>query len=222
MVEVSTSVLNIDKKNAISKFYDLEKAHTDYFHIDVMDGKFTDNNTYELMKDYATTIKQITNIPLDVHFMTYFVKENIEQYIGLEPNIVTFHYEAVESKEEIFDVIKYIKENNARVGIAIKPKTDIEKILEFLPYVHLVLVMTVEPGYGGQELIPETIEKVKKLKKYIDENNLEVDIEVDGGIKTENSKKVKEAGATILVSGSGIIKSNDYKKTIEKLKNDIE
>ena len=163
MVEVSTSVLNVAKENATKTFYNLETAHTDYFHIDVMDGKFVPNNTYELMKEYATTIKQISNIPLDVHFMTYFVKDNIEQYIGLEPNIITFHIEAVESKEEVLEIIRYIKDNKCRVGIAIKPNTPIEEIYEFLPYIHMILVMTVEPGFGGQGLIPETIEKVKKL-----------------------------------------------------------
>lgn len=222
MVEVSTSILNVDKKNAIDTFYKLETAHTDYFHIDVMDGKFVENNTYELMKDYATTIKQISNIPLDVHFMTYFVKENIEQYIGLEPNIITFHIEAVKSKEEIYEIIDYIKDNNSRVGIAIKPDTKIEEVYEFLPFIHMILVMTVEPGRGGQGLIPKTVDKVKELREYAEKNRIELDIEVDGGINIDTADLVKNAGANILVSGSGIIKSEDYKKTIEKLKEYIE
>lgn len=222
MVEVSTSVLNVAKENATKTFYNLETAHTDYFHIDVMDGKFVPNNTYELMKEYTTTIKQISNIPLDVHFMTYFVKDNIEQYIGLEPNIITFHIEAVESKEEAMDIIKYIKENNSRVGIAVKPNTPVEEIYEYLPYIHMVLVMTVEPGFGGQGLIPETIDKVKTVKQYIDENQLEIDIQVDGGINLETANTAIEAGANILVSGSAIIKSDDYKKTIESLKKGLE
>ena len=218
MVEISTSVLNVEREKATQVFYNLETAHTDYFHIDVMDGKFVPNNTYELMKEYATTLKQISNIPLDIHFMTYFVKENIEQYIGLEPNIITFHIEAVESKEEAMEVIKYIKENNSRVGIAIKPNTPVEDIYEYLPYIHMVLVMTVEPGFGGQGLIPETIDKVKKVKEYIDENNLEIDIQVDGGINLKTAASVKEAGANVLVSGSAIVKSENYKETIESLK----
>lgn len=222
MVEISTSVLNVAKENAIKVFYNLETAHTDYFHIDVMDGKFVPNNTYELMKEYATTIKQISNIPLDVHFMTYFVKDNIEQYIDLEPNIITFHIEAVKSKEEAFEIIKYIKENNSKVGIAIKPNTSVEEIYEYLPFIHMVLVMTVEPGFGGQGLIPETINKVKKLKEYIDKNDFEIDIEVDGGINLETVESAKKAGANILVSGSAIVKSNNYKETIEKLKKDVE
>ena len=222
MVEVSTSVLNVEREKAVQTFYNLETAHTDYFHIDVMDGKFVPNNTYEQMKEYATTIKQISNIPLDVHFMTYFVKDNIEQYIGLEPNIITFHIEAVQSKEEALEVIKYVKDNNSKVGIAIKPNTKVEEIYEYLPYIHMVLIMTVEPGFGGQGLIPETIEKVKELKAYVEENNIEIDIQVDGGVNLETSHLVKEAGANILVSGSAIVKSDDYKKTIDNLKKGIE
>lgn len=222
MVEVSTSVLNVEREKAVQTFYNLETAHTDYFHIDVMDGKFVPNNTYEQMKEYATTIKQISNIPLDVHFMTYFVKDNIEQYIALEPNIITFHLEAVQSKEEALEVIKYIKDNNSKVGIAIKPNTKVEEIYEYLPYIHMVLIMTVEPGFGGQGLIPETIEKVKVLKEYVEKNNIEIDIQVDGGVNLKTSNLVKEAGANILVSGSAIVKSDDYKKTIENFKKSIE
>lgn len=222
MVEVSTSILSVEKENATKTFYNLETAHTDYFHIDIMDGKFVNNNTYEKMKDYVTTIKQISNIPLDIHFMTYFVKDNIEQYLEFEPNIISFHLEATKSKEEAFEIIKYIKENNSRVGIAIKPETKVEEIYEFLPYIHMVLIMTVEPGLGGQSLIPETIQKVERLKAYIDQNNIEVDIEVDGGINEETAEIAKKAGANILVSGSYIIKSGDYKKVIENLKKTIE
>ncbi len=218
MVEISTSILSIEKEKATRTFYDLETAHTDYIHIDVMDGKFVQNNTHELMKEYANTIKQISNIPLDIHLMTYNVKDYIEQYIDLEPNIITFHIESVESKEEAYEIIKFIKENNAKVGISIKPNTKVEQIYEFLPYIHMILVMTVEPGLGGQKLIPETLEKVKKLKEYIEENNLEIDIEVDGGMNVETAEMAKGVGANILVSGSYIIKSEDYKKTISELK----
>lgn len=218
MVEISTSILSVEKEKATKTFYNLETAYTDYFHIDVMDGEFVQNRTHELMKDYATTIKQISNIPLDVHLMTYNVKDYIEQYIDLEPNIITFHIEAVKSKEEVYEIIKFIKENNTRVGISIKPNTKVEEIYEFLPYIHMILVMTVEPGLGGQKLIPETLEKVKELKKYIEENNIEIDIEVDGGINSETAEMAKQAGANILVSGSYIIKSEDYKKTISELK----
>lgn len=220
MVEISTSILSVEKERAIKTFYNIEVAHTDYFHIDVMDGKFVKNNTNELMEEYATIIKQISNIPLDVHLMVYDIKKHINQYIDLEPNIITFHIEALKSKKEVLEIINFIRENNTKVGIAISPKTDIKEIYEYIPYIHMILVMTVEPGYGGQKLIPETIEKVKKLKKHIEKENLEIDIEVDGGIDIETAEFAKEAGANILVAGSSIIKSDNYKETILELKKD--
>ncbi|MCI9365961.1 MAG: hypothetical protein HFJ54_05290 [Clostridia bacterium] len=115
MVEISTSILNVEKENSMKVFYGLEVAHTDYFHIDVMDGKFVPKNTTELMKEYSNSIKQISNIPLDVHLMVENVKEFIDEYIGIKPNIITFHIEATKSKEEAMELIKYIKENGIKV-----------------------------------------------------------------------------------------------------------
>ena len=218
MVEVSTSILSVKKEDALGAFYNLEVAKTDYFHIDVMDGKFVDQDTTEIMHEYCSHIKQISNLPLDVHLMVEDIKSYIDSFIPYSPNIITFHLEACKDKEEVLNLIKYIKENGMKVGISIKPNTKIEEVLEYLPLVHLVLVMTVEPGYGGQKLIPETIQKVKALKGYISENNIEVDIEVDGGINLENKEMLKEAGANIIVAGSSIINSKDYKEVIEKIK----
>ncbi len=219
MVEISTSILSVKEAESIKKFYDLEVAHTDYFHIDVMDGKFVANNTSQLMKEYVNQIKQISNIPLDVHLMVTNVREYLEEYIPVNPNIITFHYEAVKNSEEIMSLINYIKENNIKVGLSVKPDTKIEEIYEFLPYIHMVLVMTVEPGKGGQKLIEETLNKIKQLKQYIQKNNIELDIEADGGINLETIKKVKEAGIDIAVVGSGIINTENYKETIKQLKN---
>ena len=219
MVEISTSILSVKEEESIKKFYDLEVAHTDYFHIDVMDGKFVTNNTSQLMNEYVNQIKQISNIPLDVHLMVSNVREYLDEYIPVNPNIITFHYEAVKNSEEIMSLINYIKENNIKVGLSVKPDTKIEEIYEFLPYIHMVLVMTVEPGKGGQKLIEETLNKIKQLKQYIQKNNIELDIEADGGINLETIKKVKEAGIDIAVVGSGIINTEDYKETIKQLKN---
>ena len=221
MVEVSTSILNVNKEEAIKIFYNLEIAKTDYFHIDVMDGKFVEQDTTELMQEYSNSLKQITNIPLDVHLMVEDIKPYIDSYIPFEPNIITFHLEECKGRKEVLDLIKYIKENNIKVGISIKPNTKVEEILEYLTLIHLVLIMTVEPGYGGQKLIPETIEKVKELKEYIDKNKIDIDIEVDGGINLENKKKLIEAGANIIVAGSSIINSEDFKETIKKIKETI-
>lgn len=218
MVEVSTSILTVKKENILGTIYNLETAKTDYYHIDVMDGKFVENNTNEIMQEYANSIKQISNLPLDVHLMVEDVKAYVDAYLPFEPNIITFHLEACKNKEEVLEVINYIKSNNVKVGIAIKPDTKIEEIYEYLLLVHLVLVMTVEPGKGGQKLIPETIQKVEKIKEYIENNNIDIDVEVDGGINLENKEELKKAGANILVIGSCIINSNDYKERIETIK----
>lgn len=224
MVEVSTSILSMKEKEESKTIMGLEIAKTDYFHIDVMDGKFVLKNTYDKMIEYSSYIKRISNLPLDVHLMVEDVKNAIDDFLSFEPNIITFHLEAIKNsdkkkkKEEILDIIRYIKENNCKVGIAVKPDTKIEEVYEFLPYIHMCLIMTVEPGKGGQELIKTTIEKIKTLKKYIDENNIEIDIEVDGGINLATANKVKEAGANILVSGTAILMAKDYKVIIDELK----
>ena len=218
MAEVATSILSVKKDEAIKIFYNLESAGTDYYHIDVMDGEFVKNNTIDLMLEYCEYLKSITNVPLDVHLMVQDVEEFIKGYAIFEPNNITFHYEACKNKEELLKFVNLIKENNCKVGVSIKPNTEAEKIYDILPYIHTVLVMTVEPGQGGQKLIKETIEKIKKLKKYIQENNLDTEIEVDGGINLENVDELKNAGCDIIVAGTSIINSKDFKDTIKKMK----
>lgn len=218
MIEISTSILTVEKEKATKTFYDLEVAGTDYYHIDVMDGKFVEKDTEELMYEYANIIKQISNLPLDVHFMVKDVKEHIDEYIPLEPSIITFHYEACKNKEEVLEFINYIRQNNIKPAISIKPNTGINEIREFLPFLHMVLVMTVEPGKGGQKLIPETLTKVKELKKYIDDNNLDTYIEVDGGINKNTINEAKKTGIDIAVAGSAIISSDNFKNAITELK----
>lgn len=218
MVEVSTSVLNVDSENSVKTFYDLEVAHTDYFHIDVMDGNFVEDDTEAKMKKYSEYLRHISLIPLDVHLMVQDLKKYIDEFLVYSPNTITLQVEAAKNSEEILKLIKYIKENGVKAGIAIKPNTEIKKIYEYLPLIHQILIMTVEPGKGGQTLIESTIPKVKELKEYICKNNIDIDIEVDGGINTENVEKLKEAGANIIVAGTSIINSENYKETIEKLK----
>ena len=218
MVEISTSILGVKKENIINKIYDLEKAKTDYFHIDVMDGEFVTDNTNDKMLEFGEYLNGITQIPLDVHLMVKDLKNYIDSYAIFNPSIITFHLEACKDKEEVFDIIKYIRQKDIKVGISIKPLTPIEEVLEFLPFVHLVLVMTVEPGKGGQKLIDRTIEKIKEIKKYIEKESLDCYIEADGGINLENCNKVIDAGAEILVAGSAIINSKDFASTIKNLR----
>lgn len=218
MVEISTSFLSLETDNATKHIYDLEVAHTDYFHIDVMDGKFVKTDTEERMKGYTNQIKQISNLPIDVHLMVEDIKKYIEEYIPFMPNIITFHYEACQNKEDILKLISYIKDKGIKVGLAISPNTSEEKIYDFLPFIHMVLVMTVEPGKGGQKLIPETLDKIRKLDKFRNDNKLEFNIEADGGINLETMSSVKKAGVDIAVVGSAIIKTENYKETIKLLK----
>lgn len=218
MIEVSTSILNMENGNEAETIFGLEKARTDYIHIDVMDGKFVEKDTYQKMIEHASYIKRISNIPLDVHLMIEDVKKGIKDFSAMEPNIITFHLEACKDEKEVFEMINLIKENNCKVGISVKPNTKIEEIYKYLPYIHTCLVMTVEPGKGGQTLLIDMIDKIKTLKKYIEENSLEVDIEADGGINLSTYEAVKEAGANILVSGVAILMAKNYKDIIDTFK----
>ena len=218
MVEVSTSILNMIKGKEAETVFALEQAKTDYFHIDVMDGKFVEKNTYDYMLNTASYIKRISNLPQDVHLMVENVKKAIEEFSAVEPNIITFHLEACKDEKEIFENINLIKSYNSKVGISVKPNTPIEDVYKYLPYVHMCLVMTVEPGKGGQTLLSEMIQKISTLKKYVDDNNLDIDIEADGGINLKTCDAVKNSGANILVSGTAIIMAKNYKNIIDELK----
>ena len=215
-MEISTSLLSVKESKIIQTIYDLEVAHTDYFHIDVMDGRFVENDTSETMRKYAEYLNQITNVPMDVHLMVSNIKEYIDSYLVFTPHIISFHHEACKNNEKVHKYIKYIKDNDCKVGLAINPETKIEEIKDFLPEINVLLVMSVKPGKGGQKFIESTIDKIKEAKEVI--GNLNTEIEVDGGINLENAKYVKEAGATIAVSGTGIISSKDYKYTIRNMK----
>ena len=217
-MEIATSILNVKESESIKTFYRLEIAHTDYFHIDVMDGKFVKNNTIELMERYADSLKNITNIPLDIHLMVKGIKKYVDEFASCIPRNITFHIEATENKEEAIQLIKYIKEQDCKVGIAVSPETDIAEIYDLIPLVHNIMIMTVEPGKGGQTFITDMTKKIAKLKSYITTNNLETEIEVDGGINLDNIQEVKNAGADIAVVGTFLINSKDYKDTINKLK----
>ena len=222
MVEIATSILTVPKDKIIKTIYNLETAKTDYFHIDVMDGLFVESFTNEIMEEYCKYIKSISNIPLDIHLMVKDVKKYIDIYLNYEPNIITFHIEAIKNEKQAIELINYIKSNNCKVGIAINPNTDISKIYNLLKYIHMVTIMTVEPGKGGQELISSTIEKIKELNSYREEHKLDYEIEADGGIKVENSEKIIDAGADILVAGTAIINSKDYAETIKnKIKTNL-
>ena len=218
MTKVSASVLNVDKDNAVHTFYDLETAKIDFFHIDVMDGKFVENNNIDLMKDYAVTLSHISNLGLDVHLMVENVEEMIDEFLVADPERITFHVEAIEDEERVKNIISDLKDQGIKVGMSISPGTDIEKIVKFMPYLHMVLVMTVVPGKGGQSLIPETLETLKVLKQKAEELDLDIDFEVDGGIKENNVAEVVNAGANIVVVGTALVYAEKPKEFVSNIK----
>ncbi len=218
MYEVATSLLNAQKGKEPEIILNLEKSRTDYFHIDVMDGKFVERNTYKWMESICSYINRLSNLPMDVHLMVEDIRSSIDDFSVFNPNIITFHYEVCKDDEEVFEIINIIKQNNSKVGIAINPETPIEKIFKFLPYIHVVLLMTVKTGAGGQPFISDMYTKINNLKKHKDSNNLDFQIEVDGGINLATCKQVKEAGAEILVAGVAILKAVNYKDIIDELK----
>ena len=207
---ISTSILTI-KENLKENIQKLDSTKTDFLHIDVMDGMFVPNNSVAL-DVYEELLKDIST-PLDVHLMVKNVKDYINSYAKLNPLIITFHYEAVSNHLEIID---YIKSLNIKVGMSIKPATKVEEIVSLLPYLDLVLVMSVEPGYGGQEFIYDSHIKINELDKIRKEKNYAYLIEVDGGVNDITSKLCKNAD--ILVVGSFITDSENYQLQIEKIR----
>lgn len=211
MVLISTSILGIkDKleKNIKKVIY----SKTDYIHIDIMDGKFVPNKTFDFEAlDNALN----TNKKLDIHLMVQNTLEYINEYKKLNPEFITIHYE----NKPFDDAIKLIKKNNIKVGLAVKPNTEITEIYNVLDKIDLVLIMSVEPGFGGQKFINSSLDKIKKFKKYIVDNNYNTLISVDGGINDETAKLAIDAGCDMLVCGSFITNSNDYDIQINKILN---
>jgi len=213
--KISPSILSADFGKLGKEIEDLEKANADLIHIDVMDGHFVPNLT--IGPEVISKLRKHTSLPFDVHLMISPVHKFIESFAKAGADIITIHPEAT---DDLIKSIKKIKSYKKKAGVSLNPKTSIDKVLPVLESIDLVLIMSVEAGFGGQKFIENTLEKVKILRKEIDKRKLKTEIEIDGGINFENAKIAKNAGVDILVSGTTIFKENggDLKKNIELLR----
>ena len=214
-IQISPSILSADFSQLGTEIQRLEEGGADMIHVDVMDGHFVPNLT--IGPPVIKTLRKHCSLKFDVHLMISPVHKYIEDYANAGADIITIHPEATENLE---DSIKKIKELKKKVGVSLNPNSKIELIINYLDKIDLVLIMSVNPGFGGQKFIPEVLDKIKELKKIQKEKNLNYDIEIDGGINFDNCKIAIEAGANILVSGTTVFKSNDgdIKKNINLLK----
>ena len=214
-IKISPSILSADFSKLGNEIQDLEKAGADLIHIDVMDGHFVPNIT--IGPEVIYQLRQYTSLPFDVHLMISPVHNFIQNFAESGADIITIHPEAT---NDLTSSIKKIKSYNKKAGVSLNPKTPVDKVLPVLNLIDLVLIMSVNPGFGGQKFIEKTLEKVKILRKEIDSKKLKTQIEIDGGINFENAKLAKEAGVNIIVSGTTIFKENggNLKKNIQLLK----
>jgi len=214
-IQISPSILSADFGQLGNEIKRLEEGGADMIHVDVMDGHFVPNLTIgpPIIKD----LRKYTKLPFDVHLMISPVHKYIQDYAEAGADIITIHPEATENLK---DSVNHIKKFNKKVGISLNPETKINLITDFLNEIDLVLIMSVNPGFGGQKFMPQVLDKIKQLKEIQNEKKIKFDIEIDGGINFENYKLAIEAGANILVSGTTIFKSNEgnIKKNIDLLK----
>ena len=213
MIKISPSVLACDFTKLGEEVSDIQKCGADMVHLDVMDGMFVTNISFGL--PVIEALRKKSDMVFDVHLMIDNPSRYAKRFIEAGADILTFHLEAEEEPAALLDLIR---DNGAKAAISIKPGTPSNAVFPYLEKCDMVLVMTVEPGYGGQALIPQTLDKVREIKNEIDRLGLAVDIQVDGGITPQNAKDAISAGANVLVAGSSVFKATDRKAAIDSLR----
>lgn len=213
MIYIAPSLLAADFSNLAQDIERVRQAGANYLHLDVMDGVFVPNISFG--PPVIESIRKKTKLFFDVHLMIKHPQRYIDNFVKAGADSITIHYESTSRPR---DAIMKIKDFDVKAGIAISPNTPYEAVLPYLDIVDMVLVMTVEPGFGGQAMIPETLEKVRAIKNYIDEHEINVDIEVDGGITAENVHLALDAGANVIVAGSAIFRSKTPSKVIKQMR----
>jgi ribulose-phosphate 3-epimerase len=213
MYKIAPSILSADFAKLGEEIKNVEQAGADYIHIDVMDGHFVPNITIGPL--IVEAVRPVTSLPLDVHLMIEQPDHYIESFANAGADIISVHVEAC---KHLHRTIQYIKSQGVKAGVVLNPATPAEMIQPILEDVDLVLVMTVNPGFGGQQFIHSTLSKIKKISSWIKDRELDVELEVDGGVNSETAKLCVEAGATVLVAGSAIFNAEDRLKAIQALK----
>ncbi|MBQ9707509.1 MAG: ribulose-phosphate 3-epimerase [Clostridia bacterium] len=208
-VLISPSILTLDFSNIQTQCAKLQRDGADWIHLDVMDGIFVPNSTFDWQ--LVSQVKQAVTIPLDVHLMVVDPINVVDNYAKAGADIITFHMEAA---KDVVATIKAIKKSSCKVGISIKPATPVAEIEPYLPLVDMVLVMSVEPGFGGQKFMPSAVERIAQIRAL----NPDILIQVDGGINTQTAPLVKKAGANVLVAGSAIVNTDNWEKAISNLR----
>ena len=213
MIKISPSMLAADFTKLGEELADIERAGADMVHLDVMDGVFVTNISFGL--PVIESLRKVSTMVFDVHLMIVDPEKYVDRFADAGADIITFHHEATKNTAE---TLQMIREKGVKAAVSVKPGTPVEEIYPYLELCDMVLIMTVEPGYGGQALIPETLEKVRKLKAELSKRGLNVDIQVDGGINEKNAPEAVAAGANILVAGSAVFKAKNRKLAIDALR----
>lgn len=213
MIKIAPSILSADFSKLGDEVRAVEQGGADWIHIDVMDGNFVPNITVGPL--VVEALRKVTELPLDVHLMIQNPDQFIGEFASAGADIISVH---VESCPHLHRTVQLIKEQDIKAGVVLNPATAVFHLDEIIEEVDMVLLMSVNPGFGGQKFIPQALDKVQLLRRTLDESGVDIDIEVDGGIKTDNAGILKKAGANILVAGSAIFNSDDYQTAIQALR----